>query len=137
MTSFLFTLAFTAPSEEPVTQVRPLVIAHRGASGYRPEHTMEAYELAIRQGADYIEPDLVITKDGVLIARHENELSKTTNAAAKLEYASRRTTKTIDGTKVTGWFAEDFTLAEIKTLLAREGMASLRPESAKFNDQYQ
>ncbi|MBM4185759.1 MAG: glycerophosphodiester phosphodiesterase [Gemmatimonadetes bacterium] len=97
---------------------RPLIIAHRGASGHRPEHTIEAYRLAVSQGADLIEPDLVMTKDGVLIARHENEIGGTTDVAEK--YPNRKTTKTIDGDSVTGWFAEDFTLAEVKTLRARE-----------------
>lgn len=97
---------------------RPLVIGHRGASGYLPEHTLAAYELAIAQGADYIEPDLVSTKDGVLIARHEVNISGTTNVAQHPEFAARRTTKTIDGITETGWFASDFTLAEIKTLRA-------------------
>jgi glycerophosphoryl diester phosphodiesterase len=98
----------------------PIVIAHRGASGYRPEHTLEAYELAIGMGADFIEPDLVSTKDGVLIARHENEISETTDVAERPEFASRRATKRIDGREVTGWFSEDFALAEIKTLWAKE-----------------
>jgi glycerophosphoryl diester phosphodiesterase len=98
----------------------PLVIAHRGASGYRPEHTLASYELAIEMGADFIEPDLVATKDHVLIARHENEISETTDVAGRPEFADRRTTKRIDGREVTGWFTEDFTLAEIKTLRARE-----------------
>ena len=96
----------------------PLVIAHRGASGHRPEHTVEGYRLAIEMGADYIEPDLVSTKDGVLIARHENEIGATTDAADK--YPDRRRTKTVDGRSVTGWFSEDFTLSEIRTLRARE-----------------
>jgi glycerophosphoryl diester phosphodiesterase len=96
----------------------PIVIAHRGASGHRPEHTIEGYTLAIEMGADVIEPDLVSTKDGVLIARHENEIGGTTDVAVK--FPDRQTTKTIDGTSVTGWFTEDFTLAEIKTLRARE-----------------
>jgi len=99
---------------------RPLVIGHRGASGYRPEHTLESYELAIAMGADFIEPDLVITKDGVLLARHESELSKTTDVADHPKFASRQTTKRIDGHEVTGWFTEDFTFAEIATLRARE-----------------
>lgn len=99
---------------------RPLVIAHRGASGYRPEHTLAAYELAIEMGADFIEPDLVITRDGVLIARHENDISGTTDVIDRPEFRDRRRTKWIDGREVTGWFAEDFTLAEIKTLRARE-----------------
>lgn len=97
---------------------RPLVIAHRGASGHRPEHTLEAYALAIAMGADFIEPDLVSTRDGVLVARHENEIGGTTDVAAK--YAARRTTKVIDGDSVTGWFTEDFTLAELRTLRAKE-----------------
>src|SRR5687767_9666287 len=100
--------------------MRPLVIAHRGASGHRPEHTLEAYELAIEMGADFIEPDLVITKDGVLIARHESELAKTTDVADRPDFANRRTTKRIDGIEVTGWFTEDFLLEEIKTLRTRE-----------------
>lgn len=100
--------------------MRPIVIAHRGASGYRPEHTLAAYELAIDLGADFIEPDLVMTRDGVLIARHENEVSGTTDVAAHPELAGRRTTREVDGDAVTGWFAEDFTLAEVKTLRARE-----------------
>jgi glycerophosphoryl diester phosphodiesterase len=97
---------------------RPLVIAHRGASGHRPEHTLEAYRLAVEMGADFIEPDLVSTKDGVLIARHENEISGTTDVAER--FPDRRRTKTVDGRTETGWFTEDFTLAEIKTLRARE-----------------
>lgn len=99
---------------------RPLVIAHRGASGYRPEHTLAAYELAIEMGADFIEPDLVITRDGVLVARHENDISGTTDVIDRTEFRSRRRTKWIDGREVPGWFTEDFTLAEIKTLRARE-----------------
>ena len=98
----------------------PLVIAHRGASGERPEHTLVAYELAIDQGADVIEPDLVITGDGVLVARHESEISETTDVADRPDVARRRATKRIDGLEVTGWFTEDFTLAELKTLRARE-----------------
>ncbi|MDO9498079.1 MAG: glycerophosphodiester phosphodiesterase family protein, partial [Nocardioides sp.] len=87
----------------------PIVIGHRGASGYRPEHTLASYRLAIQLGADYVEPDLVSTKDGVLVARHENEISGTTDVADHVEFAARRTTKTIDGRPVTGWFTEDFT----------------------------
>ena len=99
----------------------PLVIAHRGASGYRPEHTLESYRLAVEMGADFIEPDLVSTKDGVLIARHENEIGSTTDVANR--FPDRKRTKTIDGQSLTGWFTEDFTLAEIKTLRARERLA--------------
>jgi glycerophosphoryl diester phosphodiesterase len=100
----------------------PLVIAHRGASGYRPEHTLEAYRLAVEMGADYIEPDLAITKDGVLIARHENEIGGTTDVATR--FPDRRRTKTIEGKAIDGWFTEDFTLAEIRTLRARERLES-------------
>jgi glycerophosphoryl diester phosphodiesterase len=101
----------------------PIVIGHRGASGDRPEHTLESYQLAIQRGADFIEPDLVVTKDGVLIARHEPEIGGTTDVASRPEFASRKTTKMVDGEAVTGWFAEDFTLAEIKTLRAKERLA--------------
>jgi glycerophosphoryl diester phosphodiesterase len=103
-----------------VTNKLPIVIGHRGACGYRPEHTLASYELAIQMGADYIEPDVVSTKDGILIVRHENNISETTNVSDVREFTSRKTTKTIDGKKVTGWFTEDFTLAEIKTLRAKE-----------------
>jgi glycerophosphoryl diester phosphodiesterase len=104
----------------------PLVIAHRGASGERPEHTLAAYQLAIEQGADFIEPDLVATKDGVLVARHENEISGTTDVASHPDFEARRTTKTIDGERVTGWFTEDFTLAELSRLRAVERLPDLR-----------
>ena len=104
----------------------PIVIAHRGASGERPEHTLASYRLAIEQGAVFIEPDLVLTKDGVLVARHENEISETTDVADHPEFAGRKATKTIDGQKVEGWFTEDFTLAELKTLRARERLPRLR-----------
>ncbi|MCR5874277.1 glycerophosphodiester phosphodiesterase [Phenylobacterium sp. J426] len=114
-------------------KTRPIVIAHRGASGERPEHTLMAYELAITQGADFIEPDLVPTKDGHLVARHENEIGGTTDVAARPEFAGRKTTKTIDGEPVTGWFTEDFTLAELKTLRARERLPQLRPANTKFD----
>lgn len=107
----------------------PIIIAHRGASGERPEHTLASYRLAIEQGADFIEPDLVLTSDGVLVARHENEISETTDVADRPEYASRKATKTIDGEQVTGWFTEDFTLAELKTLRARERLPKLRSTS--------
>ena len=110
-----------------------IVIAHRGASGERPEHTLLAYRLAIEQGADFIEPDLVPTRDGVLIARHENELSGTTDVAAHAEFAERRTSKRIDGEGVSGWFSEDFTLAELKTLRARERVPQLRPQNTQYD----
>jgi glycerophosphoryl diester phosphodiesterase len=111
----------------------PIVIGHRGASGYRPEHTLEAYQLAIEQGADYIEPDLVSTLDGVLVARHENEISGTTDVATRSEFATRRTTKIIDGVSTTGWFTEDFTLAELKTLRAIERIPAIRPDNTVYN----
>lgn len=113
--------------------VRPLIIAHRGASGERPEHTRAAYERAIDQGAYVIEPDLVLTRDGVFVDRHENEIGGTTDVAARPEFADRRTTKVIDGVTTTGWFTEDFTLAELKTLRARERLPELRPGSAAFD----
>jgi glycerophosphoryl diester phosphodiesterase len=115
---------------------RPVVIAHRGASGERPEHTLAAYDLAIEQGADFIEPDLVPTKDGILVARHENDITDTTDVADRPEYAGRRTKKTIDGVEHSGWFTEDFTLAELKTLRARERLPLLRPENARFDGQF-
>ena len=114
---------------------RPIVIAHRGASGLRPEHTGLAYDLAIDQGCDFIEPDLVPTKDGHLVARHENEIGGTTDVASRPEFADRKATKTIDGQQVTGWFTEDFTLAEIKTLRARERLPKLRPGNTTYDGQ--
>ena len=113
----------------------PIVIAHRGASGERPEHTLAAYRLAIAQGADVIEPDLVPTKDDVLVARHENDISDTTDVAAHPEFADRHATKVIDGRAVTGWFTEDFTLAELKTLRAKERLPQLRPGNTAFDGQ--
>jgi glycerophosphoryl diester phosphodiesterase len=113
-----------------------IVIAHRGASGERPEHTIESYRLAIEQGADYIEPDLVMTRDGALIARHENEIGGTTDVAKHPEFASRRRTQVIDGESMTGWFTEDFTLAEIQTLRARERLGDLRPQNREFDGQF-
>jgi glycerophosphoryl diester phosphodiesterase len=112
------------------------VIAHRGASGYRPEHTAAAYQLAISQGADALEPDLVPTRDGVLVVRHENEISETTDVARHPEFADRRTTKTIDGVALTGWFTEDFTWSELATLRARERLGRLRPESRRSDGKY-
>jgi glycerophosphoryl diester phosphodiesterase len=112
---------------------RPLVIGHRGASGYRPEHTAAAYELAFRLGADAVEPDIVATRDGVLVVRHENEISGTTDVAEHPEFADRRTTKVIDGTSLTGWFTEDFTWAELRTVKARERLPALRQGAATFD----
>ncbi|MEM9310500.1 MAG: glycerophosphodiester phosphodiesterase [Pseudomonadota bacterium] len=116
---------------------RPLIIAHRGASGDRPEHTLAAYELAIDLGADYIEPDLVVTKDLQLVARHENELSGTTDVGSREEFEDRRRTKNVEGQRVAGWFSEDFTLAELRTLRARERVPGSRPSSATYNGLYQ
>jgi glycerophosphoryl diester phosphodiesterase len=113
-----------------------IVIAHRGASGERPEHTLESYRLAIEEGADYIEPDLVMTRDGVLIARHENEIGGTTDVAQHPEFAMRRRTQIIDGETMDGWFTEDFTLSEIKSLRARERLADLRPQNRIFDCQF-
>ncbi|MFC4564558.1 glycerophosphodiester phosphodiesterase family protein [Nocardiopsis mangrovi] len=122
--------------EESIIET-PWVIAHRGASAYRPEHTLAAYDLAVRQRADFIEPDLVPTKDGHLIARHENELGGTTDVADHPEFADRRTTKTIDGASVTGWFSEDFTLEEIKTLRAVERIPDIRPGNTRYDGEYE
>jgi glycerophosphoryl diester phosphodiesterase len=115
---------------------RPIVIGHRGASGYRPEHTLESYRLAIELGADYIEPDLVSTKDGVLVARHENNIARTTDVADHPEFAGRRTTKVVDGLEVTGWFTEDFTLAELRTLRARERIPAVRPGNTVYDGRF-
>ncbi len=126
-----FSMLRAAPSADPI------IIAHRGASGERPEHTLAAYERAIDQGADYIEPDLVLTKDGVLVARHENEIGGTTDAADHPEFADRKTTKVIDGVEMAGWFTEDFTLAELRTLRARERLPDLRPANKRYDALYQ
>jgi glycerophosphoryl diester phosphodiesterase len=115
----------------------PLVIGHRGAAGYRPEHTLASYELAARMGADFVEPDLVSTKDGVLVARHEPEIGGTTDVSQHPEFASRKTTKMLDGFAVTGWFTEDFTLAELKTLRAVERLPSVRQRNTVYDGRYQ
>ena len=122
------------PKNEP-TQV--IVIAHRGASGERPEHTLASYQRAIEAGADYIEPDLVMTRDGVLVARHEPEIGGTTDVADHPEFASRRRTQVVDGETMDGWFTEDFTLAELKTLRARERLPKLRPANTVFDGRFQ
>ena len=140
---YLFVAIFAATlsaAEQPAV-TRPiakavLVLGHRGASGERPEHTLMAYRLAIEEGADFIEPDLVATKDGHLVVRHENEISGTTDVAARREFAARKARKVIDGETITGWFTEDFTLAEFKTLRARERLPELRPDNAKFDGQF-
>ncbi|HXR44580.1 MAG TPA: glycerophosphodiester phosphodiesterase family protein, partial [Pseudolysinimonas sp.] len=109
------------------------VIGHRGASGYRPEHSRSAYELAIALGADAVEPDIVATRDGELVLRHENDISGTTDVARHPEFAARRTTKTVDGASITGWFTEDFTWDELSTLRVVERLPALRPHSASFD----
>jgi glycerophosphoryl diester phosphodiesterase len=116
---------------------RPLLLAHRGASALRPEHTLGSYARAIEDGADFIEPDLVPTKDGVLVARHENNIAETTDVASRSEFAGRKTVKTIDGARQEGWFTEDFTFAEIKTLRAKERLGKMRPESQGYDGQFQ
>ena len=125
-----------APMQAASSPRDVIVIAHRGASGERPEHTLAAYDLAIKQGADFIEPDLVPTKDGVLVSRHENNITDTTDIADRPEFASRRTTKTIDGSKQTGWFTEDLTLAELKTLRAKERLPMLRPDNRAYDGKF-
>ena len=117
----------------PVGVGRPIVIAHRGASGERPEETRLAYELAIDEGADFIEPDLVPTKDGHLVCRHEPEIGGTTDVARRPEFSDRKASYLIDGETVTGWFTHDFTLAELKSLRCRERLPELRPESARYD----
>ena len=136
LTRRTFAAAAAALSATPVWAAgakRPIVIAHRGASGERPEHTPMAYRLAVDEGCDFIEPDLVLTKDGVLVVRHENEIAGTTDVASRPEFAARKATKVVDGESVEGWFAEDFTLSELKTLRARERLPALRPISAAFD----
>jgi glycerophosphoryl diester phosphodiesterase len=113
----------------------PLIIGHRGASGYVPEHTLVSYFIAIQQGADYAEPDLVMTKDGVLVCRHENEIGGTTDVGSRTEFVRRRTVKVVDGVSIEGWFTEDFTLAELKTLRARERIPEIRPANVRFDGQ--
>jgi len=124
-----------APMVKPLSP--PIVIAHRGASGWRPEHTIAAYDLAIDKGADFIEPDLVLTKDNVFVARHENDITGTTDVASHPEFASRKTTKVIDGETHTGWFTEDFTLAELKTLRAKERLPKVRPGNAAYDGKFE
>jgi glycerophosphoryl diester phosphodiesterase len=127
----------SAGKDQPAPGKAPLVIGHRGASGYRPEHTLASYSLAIDLGADFIEPDLVSTKDHVLVARHENDITGTTDVASHPEFADRKTTKVIDGVSHTGWFTEDFTLAELRTLRARERLPEVRPTNTAFDGLYQ
>jgi len=135
MIAVILTVVLLSSSQPAMSTPSPslIVIAHRGASGERPEHTRAAYELAIDQGADFIEPDLVMTRDGHLVVRHENEIGETTDVADHPDFAARRTSRDVDGVLVTGWFTEDFTLAELKTLRARERLPALRPASAAFD----
>ncbi len=138
--SLIVAAAMTSPAaarSHKSDKAEPLVIAHRGASGYRPEHTLGAYALGARMGADYVEPDLVSTKDGVLVARHENEIGGTTDVADHPEFASRRTTKVIDGVSFTGWFTEDFTLRELKTLRAKERIPAIRQRNTLYDGRYE
>jgi glycerophosphoryl diester phosphodiesterase len=122
--------------DSPRGERTPLVIGHRGAPSYRPEHTLASYELAIDLGADLIEPDLVVTRDGVLVARHENELSRSTDVASRAAFAHRRRTQEVDGKEVTGWFTEDFTLAELRTLGAVERMPTVRPLNTAYDGRF-
>ncbi|MFF3746007.1 glycerophosphodiester phosphodiesterase [Streptomyces kronopolitis] len=115
----------------------PLIIGHRGASGYRPEHTFGSYQLALDMGADVIEQDLVPTKDGHLVCRHENDITATTDVSAHPEFAGRKTTKTVDGVKLTGWFTEDFTLAELKTLRAKERIPGTRQHNTLYDGRWE
>ncbi|MCQ8241358.1 glycerophosphodiester phosphodiesterase [Rhizosaccharibacter radicis] len=124
-------------SPAPKGAGKPLVIGHRGAPALRPEHTLASYAKAIADGADFVEPDLVVTRDGVLVARHESDITETTDVAARPEFAGRRTTRTVDGKSTTGWFTVDFTLAELKTLRARERLPKVRPQNTRFDGEFQ
>ncbi|MEU1802619.1 glycerophosphodiester phosphodiesterase [Streptomyces sp. NPDC019937] len=130
--------AGTATASGPVRGLPvPTVIGHRGASGYRPEHTLGSYQLALDMGADIVEQDLVPTKDGHLVCRHENDITATTDVSAHPEFADRKTTKTVDGTKLTGWFTEDFTLAELKTLRAKERIPGNRQRNTLYDGRWE
>ena len=123
----------------PSSYVEPkiIIVGHRGASALRPEHTLAAYQKAIDDGADFIEPDLVATKDGYLVARHENEIGGTTNVKTLSSFKDREKTKSIDGSEIKGWFTEDFTLNELnQNIRARERIAEYRPQNVQYNDQY-
>ena len=125
-------------ARRPATRLPlPVVIGHRGAPAYRPEHTAASYQLAIDLGAEVIEPDVVISRDGVLVVRHESELSLSTDIATHAEFAARRTTKDVDGKQCTGWFAEDFTFAELRTLRAIERMPELRPLNTAYDGRFE
>lgn len=135
LTAFSLTASAAMPNHEH--QASPIVIGHRGAAGYRPEHTLAGYTLSIDMGADYIEPDLVLTKDGHMLARHEPMIGGTTDVADHPEFADRKTTREVDGVAYSDWFASDFTLAEIKTLRARERIPALRPGNAAYDGQFE
>ncbi|QIO06561.1 glycerophosphodiester phosphodiesterase [Acinetobacter shaoyimingii] len=125
------------PPDNTYVEPKIIIVGHRGASALRPEHTLASYEKAIADGADFIEPDLVSTKDGVLIARHENEIGGTTNVSTLANFSNRKATKTIDGQNYTGWFSEDFTYNELQqNVKARERIPELRPDNTQYNDQY-
>ena len=130
--------AASQPPSNNAEYIEPklLIIGHRGASALRPEHTLAAYQKAIDDGADFIEPDLVPTLDGYLVARHENEIGGTTNVSSLPQFAERKTSKVVDGVTYTGWFTEDFTLNELKQLKARERIPEIRPANAQYNDQF-
>ncbi|WP_448626571.1 glycerophosphodiester phosphodiesterase family protein [Geodermatophilus sp. URMC 64] len=129
--------ATESPALEPATRLpQVLVVGHRGACAYRPEHTLASFELAIDLGADLIEPDVVVSRDGALVVRHENELSRSTDVGSRPEFASRRTTRRVAGAERTGWFAEDFTLAELRTLRAVERMPQLRPLNTAYDGRF-
>ena len=129
--------ATAALEDSPATgSSQPVIVGHRGAPAYRPEHTAASYELAIEMGAEFIEPDVVVSRDGVLVVRHENELSRSTDVASRPEFAGRRTTKEVEGHECTGWFAEDFTLAELRTLRAVERMPELRPLNTTYDGRF-
>ncbi|MFG3437031.1 glycerophosphodiester phosphodiesterase [Nonomuraea sp. NPDC047897] len=127
----------SAAAEPASDRSKVVIVGHRGAAGHRPEHTQGSYEMAVAMGADWIEPDLVPTKDHVLVVRHENEISGTTDVSLRPEFAARRTTKVVDGRNVTGWFTEDFTLAELKTLRAVERLPAIRQRNTVYNGHYQ
>ncbi|MEU4163282.1 glycerophosphodiester phosphodiesterase [Actinoplanes sp. NPDC026670] len=129
--------AWAGGHEHGGPRTKSLVVGHRGASGYRPEHTLASYELAARLGADYLEPDLVITKDGVLVCRHEPEIGGTTDVASRPEFASRKRTVVLDGVSVTGWWTQDFTLAELKTLRAIERIPAIRQQNTVYDGYFQ
>lgn len=142
--SALLALPFAARAETPAApaatradDAKPLIIAHRGASGYLPEHTLAAYAIAILQGADYVEPDLVMSKDGQLFARHDNELGLTTDVARHPEFADRKRKQRIDGIELDGWFSEDFTAAELKRLRAIERIPDIRPGNTRLDGQFE